>query len=101
MCKYLRILVFVCLVSDCLRNIRPNAEYNVRGETYGSIEWLDKTQTKPTEQEIDQASVNCTLDLEAKKQNIKQSKLDLNDPNKTVKQRLEAIIIYLGLNNGV
>ena len=39
-------------VSDALVELRPDAEWNITGNVYDGIEWLDKTQTMPTEDEI-------------------------------------------------
>lgn len=39
-------------LADALNSLRPGAEW-VCGTTYDSINWLDQTQTKPTQQEID------------------------------------------------
>ena len=39
-------------IIDVLPIPKPEAEYNVRGEDYSGIEWLDSVETKPTETEI-------------------------------------------------
>ena len=39
-------------VVDALSRLRPGAERIVRGDVYSGIEWLDSSQTKPTETEI-------------------------------------------------
>ena len=40
-------------IVDALKSLRPNAEWVIRGdETYENIEWLDTSQTKPTESEV-------------------------------------------------
>ena len=39
-------------VSDALVALRPGAEWNITGNVYDGIEWLDKTQTIPTEEEV-------------------------------------------------
>ena len=39
-------------VSDALVALRPGAEWNITGNVYDGIEWLDKSQTKPTEDEV-------------------------------------------------
>ena len=39
-------------VSDALVALRPGAEWNITGNRYGGIEWLDKNQSLPTEEEI-------------------------------------------------
>ena len=41
-------------VTAALQSLRPGAEWSVNGETYEGLTWLDKTQTKPTEEEINQ-----------------------------------------------
>lgn len=35
-----------------LHSLRPGAEWNLRGNTYAGLEWLDQVQTKPTAAEI-------------------------------------------------
>ena len=37
---------------DALSRLRPGAEWIVRDDVYSGIEWLDSSQTKPTETEI-------------------------------------------------
>ena len=37
---------------DALSRLRPGAEWIVRGDVYSGIEWLDSSQTIPTETEI-------------------------------------------------
>ena len=39
-------------ISDALQILRPGAEWNISGNLYSKLEWLDKSQTKPTEEEI-------------------------------------------------
>ena len=39
-------------LSDALSQLKPGAEWSVSGNTYEGINWLDKTQTKPTEDEV-------------------------------------------------
>ena len=45
---------------DALSRLRPGAEWIVRGDVYSGIEWLDSSQTKPTETEI--SNKICELD---------------------------------------
>ena len=35
-----------------LEELRPNSEWAVTGDQYSRLTWLDKNQTKPTEEEI-------------------------------------------------
>ena len=39
-------------ISDAILIIRPGADWIQRGEDYSGLEWLDSSQTKPTETEI-------------------------------------------------
>ena len=39
-------------ISDALIELKPGADYILRGEDYSGLEWLDSSQTKPTETEI-------------------------------------------------
>ena len=38
-------------IMDAIQALKPGAECLVRGNEYSSIEWLDKSQTQPTEDE--------------------------------------------------
>jgi len=37
---------------DAIQALKPGAECSIRGNSYDGIEWLDKSQTKPTEDEV-------------------------------------------------
>lgn len=39
-------------ITNALASIRPGAVWNLRGDTYASIEWLDEVQQIPSEGEI-------------------------------------------------
>ena len=39
-------------IATALNELRPNAEWNLPHGNYASLEWLDNTQTKPTEEEV-------------------------------------------------
>ena len=39
-------------IMDAIQALKPGAECLVRGDTYSGIEWLDKSQTQPTEDEV-------------------------------------------------
>ena len=41
-------------IGDALSALRPNCEYMLEGENYSGITWLDKNQTLPTEEEVNQ-----------------------------------------------
>ncbi len=39
-------------ISDAIIELKPGADWIQRGEDYSGLEWLDSSQTKPTEIEI-------------------------------------------------
>ena len=39
-------------IADALTALKPGAEWNLLGDVYSGIEWLDSVQTKPTETEV-------------------------------------------------
>ena len=39
-------------ITEALILLKPEARWVCRGDTYAGLEWLDETQTKPTEEEI-------------------------------------------------
>ena len=39
-------------IIDALISLRPKAEWILDGNTYAGLKWLDKSQTKPTEDEV-------------------------------------------------
>ena len=41
-------------IAKALITLRPNAQWSLLGNTYDGLEWVDETQSKPTEDEIAQ-----------------------------------------------
>ena len=39
-------------ITEALISLKPEARWVCRGDTYAGLEWLDETQTKPTEDEL-------------------------------------------------
>ena len=39
-------------IASALQSLKPGAEWTLTGEDYSGLEWLDSSQTKPTETEI-------------------------------------------------
>ena len=39
-------------IVSALLSLKPGAEWTTRGDSYDGIEWLDKSQTKPSEEEV-------------------------------------------------
>lgn len=40
------------MIDKALFSLRPNASWILKGDSYEGIEWLDQSQTKPTEAEV-------------------------------------------------
>ena len=40
-------------IASALQELKPGAEWVLRGNVYSGLEWMDSSQTKPTETEID------------------------------------------------
>ena len=39
-------------IADALQSLKPGAQWVLRGTEYSGLEWLDESQTKPTETEV-------------------------------------------------
>ena len=63
-------------ITDALQALRPNSEYSVTGNVYSGIDWLDKNQTKPTEEEV----------------NAKISELEKEEPMRLLRQERNKLI---------
>ena len=87
-------------IPAALQSLKPEAEWILRGEDYSGLEWLDSSQTKPTETEInskiselDNAEAMRLLRIErdtriAKTDWRASSDLTLSDAWKTYRQAL-------------
>ena len=87
-------------IPEALQALKPEAEWVLRGENYSGLEWLDSSQTKPTETEInskisslDSAEAMRLLRIErdtriAKTDWRASSDLTLSDAWKTYRQAL-------------
>ena len=52
------------IAAFAIQKIKPGSEFGI-GSTYGSLNWLDKTQTKPTEKEFDDAVTAWNAEYDA------------------------------------
>lgn len=106
MIRLLLMLVFVsgslwaktCEISDVLQVIRPKAVWTLRGGKYQGLQWLDAQQAKPTQAEIDAGTTQCQSDAVARQAAKAQAKLDVNNPQASPQQRINAIVILLDLD---
>ena len=65
-------------IIEALISLKPEAEWAVRGGNYSDIVWLDKSQTKPTEQEIEEKIAELNYQEEI---NVYQEKRKLEYPD--------------------
>lgn len=49
------------MIDKALLSLRPNAQWSLNGDSYDGIVWLDQDQSKPTEQEVQDAIKTLTL----------------------------------------
>ena len=90
-------------ITHALQSLKPEAEWVLRGNDYSGLEWLDSSQTKPTETEInskiselDNAEAMRLLRIERDARIVKtdwraSSDLTLTDAWKTYRQALRDI----------
>ena len=65
-------------IVSALLALKPGAEWTTRGDNYSDLEWLDKSQTKPTEQEIEEKIAELNYQGEI---NVYQEKRKLEYPD--------------------
>jgi len=63
-------------IVEALISLKPKAQWCLNGFNYSDLEWLDKTQTKPTEEEI----------------NAKISELEKGEPMRLLRQERNKLI---------
>lgn len=82
-----------CELGDVIFKLRPKAEWNLNGTSYEGLVWLDRVQTKPSQKETETALTECTALEETKER----SKETVANSSLSDKERLNALVIYLGL----
>ena len=90
-------------ITHALQSLKPGAQWVLRGNDYSGLEWLDSSQTKPTETEVnskiselDNAEAMRLLRIERDARIVKtdwraSSDLTLTDAWKTYRQALRDI----------
>jgi tRNA A37 N6-isopentenylltransferase MiaA len=54
------------MIDFALINLRPGAQWSLNGDTYSGLEWLDDSQTKPTEAELNAEIARLQAEYDAK-----------------------------------
>ena len=52
-------------ITKALVNLKPGASWTLNGDFYSGLTWLDKTQTKPTEEEVEAEIQRLQAEYEA------------------------------------
>jgi len=65
-------------IVSALLALKPGAEWTTKGDNYSDLEWLDKSQTKPTEKEIEEKIAEIKYQEEI---NVYQEKRKLEYPD--------------------
>jgi len=52
-------------IVEALQSLRPNANWSLIGDTYDGLDWIDESQTKPTEEEINNEIVRLQVESDA------------------------------------
>lgn len=86
-----------CELRDALVAVRPLAEWSLRGEDYAGLKWIDKSQTKPSEAEINTAISNCRAQAAIDKQQREQAVIDARNSSKSTQERIDALIKAIDL----
>ncbi len=54
------------MIDKAIISLRPNSNWVLRGDSYNGLEWLDQSQTKPTEAEINAEIIRLQAEYDAK-----------------------------------
>ena len=65
-------------IVSALEALKPKAQWTLGGDSYAGLQWLDKTQTKPTEQEVEEKIAELKYQEEL---NVYQEKRKLEYPD--------------------
>lgn len=87
-----------CGIKDILPTIRPGATWALSGQVYSGLIWMDVSQTKPTQTEVDTAVAACVAKESSDKTAKDQAKAILKDAKSTDSQKIGAIIKVFGLD---
>jgi hypothetical protein len=93
--KYLAQILIACTFVEALQSLRPGAEWTVVNDSYTALQWLDQTQTRPTNAQMLTEIQNCKVAAAARAAAKAQARLDVKNTTLTQAQRLSALLILL------
>lgn len=85
-------ILLACTITEAISDVRPGAEWLLQGDRYENLTWLDQSQKKPTQQELDQSTVNCQAGEMNQKVQRAQAITDAKDTTKDLQTRFDAFI---------
>lgn len=89
--------LLVCAVVEALQEITPGAQWNLRGDEYEGIEWLDKSKQKPSKAQVEAEIAACRTRKSLEETQKRQAVLDAKDAAMKPEDRLDALIKALDL----
>ena len=78
-------------IPAALTELRPNAQWTLRGETYAGLEWNDSKQTKPTESEVNAKCAELKTAYDNKKYQRDRKPEYPSGKRKSKKQRINTL----------
>lgn len=54
------------MIDQAILSLRPNAQWILNGNSYDGLDWLDQSQTKPTEAEVNAEVARLQAEYDAK-----------------------------------
>jgi hypothetical protein len=87
-----------CDMPHVLLQIRPGAAWTLDGDSYKGLKWLDKTQKKPTNDEIKKAKQQCVIDDSARETLKTRARLDLKNPSISTDKKVQDLILLLDMD---
>jgi hypothetical protein len=84
-----------CEIPDVLMTLAPGAQWNLSGDKYSGIQWLDTIQAQPTALAVAQAIATCKTQQTSRLAAKAQARLDVKNTGLTQIQRLQALLILL------
>jgi len=53
------------MIDKAIMSLRPGARWNLNGEEYSGLEWLDTNQTKPTKKQVEDEVIRLKVEYQA------------------------------------
>jgi hypothetical protein len=92
--KFFLVLI-ACTFIDALQSIRPDSKWVMKGTNYSGLIWNDVNQSKPTEEEFNQAISACNSQVAIDSVNKSKALINIKDKKLTADQRLVELIKFL------